>query len=100
MENEVYIVYEGNQYLQNLTVKGIYTDWDDAVFAILSNHRFRPEEIVNFDEDDDDDRLLTHSQRREIADQEIQRCLEDDNGQVCGFRKGYMIDTVTLNEWQ
>lgn len=100
MDQEVYIVYEGNQYLQNLTVKGVYTDWDDAADAILYNHRFKPEEIVYFDEDDEDDKLLTNSQRREIADSEIQRSLEEENGQICGFRTGYMIKPINLNEWQ
>ena len=35
--DKVYIVYQGNQYLQNLIIKGIYTDQDDAIEAILDN---------------------------------------------------------------
>lgn len=97
--DKVYIVYQGNQHLQNLIIKGIYTDQDDAIEDILDNHRFRPEEIIFFDEDNEDDALLTTSQRKEIADMEIRRCLEEDE-QIIGFRTSYIIKPIKLNKWQ
>ena len=99
-DNNVYLVYEGDNILSSnsMVLMGIYTLYDSAMEAIAFNNRFAPEEFITFDEDDEDDRLLTDSQKNEIMTQEIFDQLSERN-YVIGDNLGYQIKTVELNVW-
>jgi len=81
-----------------MVLMGVYTSYDNAMEAIAFNNRFEPEEFITFDEDNEDDMLLTDSQKNEILTQEIFDQLSERN-YVTGDDLGYQIKTVKLNVW-
>lgn len=99
-DNNVYLVYEGDSILSSnsMVLMGVYTSYDNAMEAIAFNNRFEPEEFITFDEDNEDDMLLTDSQKNEILTQEIFDQLSERN-YVTGDDLGYQIKTVKLNVW-
>ena len=92
--NTVYLVLEGSEHLSDLVLMGIYSNKDDAVWAIANNHRFGLDELIDFDEDD----LLTDSQKDQILTQYIMDELTEHN-QIIGDELGYEIMDVELDTW-
>ena len=90
---KVWLAYEGDQYLSNLVLMGIYTDKNTAIEDIANNHRFDWYEFI------EDVSNYTPEECDEIVRDEIRKQLKRE-AQVTGDEIGYVIKDAELNVWE